>query len=213
MIWEFFMGGGLTMIPLVLFSVISLSIILYKVFDLRRSRFIDRSEIDVIKRMIANDDFEKAEYYCAENPGVFTHIVSRALEARHGGENEIREAIEEAGRYEVPVIERWLGWLRTIAAVSPLLGLFGTVTGMIRVFNEIGTSGLGNVNAFSGGIAEALITTATSLAIAIPSLVMYNYFVDKSEGIILEVEKASADVMRQIIRQPKAAPAEVKDAV
>lgn len=202
MIWEFFLAGGLTMIPLAFCSIVSMAIIIYKLFDTRRSQFIDQKEIKLIKQMIEKNDFNEAQYHCTQNPGVFTNIVSRSLEARDGGEREIKDAIEEAGRYEVPKIEKWLGPLRTIAAISPLLGLFGTVIGMIRVFNQIEEVGLGQVSAFSGGIAEALITTATGLAIAIPTLVMYNYFVDKSESIILEVEKYSADVMRQLISKP-----------
>jgi biopolymer transport protein ExbB len=199
MIWEFLAHGGITMIPLALCSIAALAIIIYKIFELRKGQYIDRKEIKLIKQMIDKEDYNEAQYHCTQNPGVFTNIVSRALEARESGESEIKEAIEEAGRYEIPKIERFLGPLRTIAAISPLLGLFGTVIGMIRVFNKIREVGLGQVTAFSGGIAEALITTATGLAIAIPTLVMYNYFVDKAEQIILEVEKTSADVMRQLI--------------
>lgn len=199
MIWEFIMSGGLTMIPLLLSSVLAITIIIYKLIELRRSRYLRPKEVALIKKMIRNDDYKGAAYYCVENPRVFTNIIARALENRGRSEEAIREAIEEAGRYEIPKIERWLGPLRTIAAIAPLLGLFGTVIGMIRVFNEIQTTGLGEINAFSGGIAEALITTATGLAIAIPTLVMYNYFVDKSEVIILEVEKESTEIMRALI--------------
>ena len=199
MIWEFFVSGGITMIPLSFCSLLALMIVIYKLFDLRRVRFIDRDEVRLLRRMIGEGDLKEAQYHCTKNSGVFTNIISRALEAAGGGELAIREAIGEAGRYEVPKVERYLGTLRTIAAISPLLGLFGTVIGMIRVFNRIQEVGLGQAAQFSGGIAEALITTATGLAIAIPTLVMYNYFVDRSEKIILEIEKNSADVMRQLI--------------
>lgn len=199
MIWEFFVSGGITMIPLILCSVISLAIVFYKLFELKTSKFIDSREVALLKQMIEKNDDKRAQYHCTENPGVFTNIISRALEAKDYGESAIREAIEEAGRYEVPKIERFLGPLRTIAVIAPLLGLFGTVTGMIRLFNQIKASGLGEIAAFSGGIGEALITTATGLAVAIPTLVMYNIFVDKSEKIILEVEKSSAEVMRHLI--------------
>ena len=203
-IWEFLVAGGPTMIALVASSVASMSIIFYKLFDLRRTRFLDTKEIKNIKGLIAREEYEKTRDYCIEYPGVFTNIVRRALEARQGGESAIREAIEEAGRYEVPKIERWLGPLRTIAAIAPLMGLFGTVVGMIRVFNEIGEVGLGQVSSFSGGISEALITTATGLAIAIPTLIMYNFFVDKSESIVLDVERYSTDVMRQLLTSESA---------
>ena len=199
MIWEFFVSGGITMIPLMLCSVISLAIVFYKLFDLRTAKFIDKKEVTLIKQMIEKNDHRRAEYHCTQNPGVFTNIIARALEAKSQGESAIREAIEEAGRYEIPKIEKFLGPLRTIAAIAPLLGLFGTVTGMIRLFNQIKATGLGEIAAFSGGIGEALITTATGLAVAIPTLVMYNFFIDKSEKIILEVEKSSAEVMRDLI--------------
>lgn len=187
------------MIPLGLCSLLALMIIVFKLFDLRRGRFIDNNELKLLKRMIDNDELDEARVHCARSTGVLNNIVCRALEARAGGESEIREAIEEAGRYETPKVERYLGILRTIAAISPLLGLFGTVIGMIRVFDQIRRVGLGQVAQFSGGIAEALITTATGLAIAIPTLVMYNYFVDKSESVILDIEKNSIDVMRKLI--------------
>jgi biopolymer transport protein ExbB len=199
MIWETFLAGGVTMIPLSLCSLVALAIIIYKLYDLRRSRYINRDEVFMLKRMINDGELKQAEGHCAGNRSLFSGIVGRALDARRGGENAIRESIEEAGRYEVPRVERYLGALRTIASISPLLGLFGTVTGMIRVFNRIREVGLGNVNEFSGGIAEALITTVAGLAIAIPTLVMYNYFVDKSESIILDIEKASIDVMRSLL--------------
>jgi biopolymer transport protein ExbB len=201
MIWETFLSGGVTMIPLSLCSLLALAIIIYKFYDLRRRRYLNRDEVYLLKRMIDAGELKQAEGHCAGNRSLFSNIVSRALEARHGGDHAVREAIEEAGRYEVPIIERYLGALRTIASISPLLGLFGTVTGMIRVFDRIREAGLGNVNEFSGGIAEALITTVTGLAIAIPTLVAYNYFVNKSESIILEIEKASAEVMRSLIAQ------------
>lgn len=204
MVWEFFAAGGMTMIPLAFCSLLALMIIIYKLFDLRRSRYIDLDEVRLLKDLINKNDPQAAQYHCSSNKNSFTSIVSRALLARGGGESAIREAIEEGGRYEVPKIERYLGALRTIAGVSPLLGLFGTVIGMIRVFNQIREAGLGQVGQFSGGIAEALITTATGLAIAIPALVMYNFFLDRSESITLEIEKNSADVMRQLIASDKA---------
>ncbi len=207
MIFDTFLSGGITMVPLAFCSLLALAIIFYKLYDLRRRRFIDRNEVMLLKQMIDSGELKRAEGHCAGNRNLFTNIVGRALEARGSGENAIREAIEEAGRYEVPRVEQYLGGLRTIASISPLLGLFGTVLGMIRVFNRIREVGLGQVAEFSGGIAEALITTATGLAIAIPALVMYNIFVDKAESIILEIEKAGADVMRSLIAK------ESKDAV
>ena len=200
-LWEILVAGGYTMIPLALCSLLALMIIIYKLFDLRTSRFIDYDEVRKLRRWIGNNEIETAKIHCTNHRGTFTNIVGRALEARGGGELAIREAIEEGGRYEIPKIERYLGALRTIASISPLLGLFGTVIGMINVFDRIKNVGLGRVTEFSGGIAEALITTATGLAIAIPALVLHNYFVNKSETIILEIEKNSSEVMRLLIER------------
>lgn len=208
-IWEILQSGGYTMIPLGFCSLLALIIIIYKLFDLRLSRFIDYDAVRALRNLIGKGETAAAKLQCTKKDDALSNIVGRALDAVGGGEIAIREAIEESGRYEVPRIERYLGTLRTIASVSPLLGLFGTVIGMINVFDRIKNVGLGRVAEFSGGIAEALITTATGLAIAIPSLVLYNYFVNKSESIILEIEKNSSDLMRLLIEKETAE----KDAV
>ena len=117
------------------------------------------------------------------------------------------EAIEDAGRHVAHDLERYLGALSTIAAISPLLGLLGTVTGMIRTFKAITVAGVGNPAAMAGGIAEALITTAAGLIIAIPALVAYRYLRGRVDGHVIEMEKESLKLVQAIDRASATRPA------
>ena len=110
------------------------------------------------------------------------------------GRDEIKEAIEDAGRHEIAQVEKYLNILSTIASVTPLLGLLGTVTGMIKVFRVIAMGGLGQADQLAGGISEALIATAAGLFVAIPTLVFYNIFAEWADRLILKMEKSSLEL-------------------
>ena len=110
------------------------------------------------------------------------------------GRDEIKEAIEDAGRHEIAQVEKFLHILSTIASVTPLLGLLGTVTGMIKVFRVIAMGGLGQADQLAGGISEALIATAAGLFVAIPTLVFYNIFAEWADRLILKMEKSSLEL-------------------
>ena len=133
-------------------------------------------------------------------------IVTAGLQQAPKGEPFAREAVEDAGRHETTRLTRYLPTLGTVAAVSPLLGLLGTVTGMIAVFKTIANSGIGQAAELSNGISQALITTATGLLIAIPALVAYNYYTERAERIIQRLEGASLRVMRSLFQVPLEAP-------
>jgi len=199
-ILSFFRSGGIVMFPLLLASVIALSIVIEKLINLRRKAVMRPKLLDMIKKMIIESDYFGASTVCDENPCAMTEIIHAAVENRDLSREEIKEAIIDTGRQHIPVLERYLGILGSIASVSPLLGLLGTVTGMIKVFSVISRVGVGNAEALSGGISEALITTATGLVIAIPTLIMYNYLVDKAENVLLEIEKESIKIMNMIIK-------------
>jgi biopolymer transport protein ExbB len=198
---EFLKSGGPVMYPLIFASLLSLTIIIQKLLSLREKKIINKGEIETITTLIESGVLNKAEDICSRNPGIFNNIISAALQNRHLKREEIKEAISDAARNEVPKVEKYLGILGTIAGVSPLLGLLGTVTGMIKVFRIISVTGVGQAGALSGGIAEALITTATGLTIAIPTLVMYNYFTDKAGNIIRAIEKHSLHLMNIILEK------------
>jgi biopolymer transport protein ExbB len=146
---------------------------------------------------------EQAEDYCERRPGALTNIVAAALDARKEPPEGIRQVVVDQGRQEVPRLQRYLGVLGTVASVSPLLGLLGTVLGMIEVFRVVSAQGIGQAESLAGGISEAMITTAAGLTIAIPALVAYNFFSDKANGLILEMERLALRFIKQIVQQRK----------
>jgi biopolymer transport protein ExbB len=120
------------------------------------------------------------------------------LDSRGFPPEEIKENIVDQGRQEIGDLSKGLVVLETVAGVSPLLGLLGTVIGMIKVFQEISEVGVGQGNLLAGGIAEAILTTAAGLFVAIPSLVLYNFFTSRAEALILEIEKHSSTLLRKL---------------
>jgi biopolymer transport protein ExbB len=127
-------------------------------------------------------------------------VLAAGLANRHRDRAVMISAIEDAGRHVVHDLERYLGALGTIAAISPLLGLLGTVTGMIRTFKAITLAGVGNPTAMAGGISEALITTAAGLLVAIPALVAYRYLRGRVDALVIQMEKESIKLVQAIDR-------------
>lgn len=183
--------GGLLMIPIGLCSVLAVAIVLERLLMLREPKVISRDVLRQVEACLREGETAEALTLCRKRASAITRVLHAAIANHHKPKTEIKEIIEDAGRHEVPNLERYLGVLGTIASISPLLGLLGTVTGMIKVFNVIAVKGVGHPGALAGGISEALITTAAGLAVAIPSLVFYNYFISKTDGFIIEMEKAS----------------------
>ena len=154
--------------------------------------------VTAIKRIEGPDDLRVAERICETNPGAFAGVVLAALRNRDMPREEQREIVYDQGRQEVRSLERGLVVLETVASVGPLLGLMGTVIGMVKVFNVISRVGIGQANILSGGISEALITTVTGLAVGIPALVAYNYFTSRAEGLVLDIEKHTTALMHSM---------------
>ncbi len=202
---EVLRSGGPVMIPLAACSVLALAVIVEKLWNLREQKVLPAGEVEHLRSLIDDGRFERAAEYARSRPGPLTNILYPAIEARHEPREFIREVVRDAGRQEVPALERYLGVLGTVASVSPLLGLLGTVLGMIQVFAVISQQGIGQADALAGGISQAMITTATGLAIAIPSLVAYNYFVGKAEALLLEIERQVLEMIKLIVqrRQPE----------
>jgi len=188
----------LVMIALILCSIISLAIFIEKLLTLRRKKIIVPEIVSVIENIKAPGDVDLAISICEKNKGAFTNIVHIGLKNNHLTKDEMKEMFLDQGRQEARILERGLGILETIAAISPLLGLLGTVLGMIKIFTVISEKGIGQAEALSGGISEALITTVIGLSIGIPTLVFYNYFTDKAENLILDIEKFSNDLMKKL---------------
>ena len=195
---EFFERGGIMMYPLLLSSLLAVAIIIERLIILRRKKVIIPEIVGVVEQFNSVNDLDLAKKICARFNGPMPNIISLALENNALEKNEMRELLEDQGRQEVSKLEKRLGILDTIASAAPLLGLAGTVLGMIRVFNVIKDQGIGQASALSGGISEALLTTVTGLFIGIPALVFYNYFINKTESYALEIEKQSGIMIRKL---------------
>jgi biopolymer transport protein ExbB len=188
---EFVVKGGPVMVPLLLCSVISLSIMVERCLSLRRHRILKYDVLQRIEELLRDRKIPEASTICKRYPSSMTRILLAAILNHDKSRQEIKEIIEDTGRQEVPVLERYLTVLGTIASISVLLGLLGTVMGMIRTFNAIAALGYGHPEALASGISEALVATATGLTIGIPTLVMYNVFTSKVDSLVIEMEKNS----------------------
>lgn len=197
-VWHFLQQGGITMIPLGLCSVVALAIVIEKAFSLRRRKVLTPEVMSVISSITSPKDIELVTAVCQKHNGPLSNIVRTALEHRALPREEMKEIIVDKGRQEVRILERGLVALETVAAISPLLGLFGTVLGILKIFRIISQMGVGQASALAGGIAEALITTIVGLAIGIPALVVYNYFTKRAENFVLDIEEQTAELLLKI---------------
>ncbi len=198
-IWEMLSKGGVMMIPLGICSLLMLAVIIDRTIALRR-RIVIKPEISsVIDSIVNPTDVGLAEEICKRHPGPFSNLVLSGLDHRQLPKDEIKEAIIDQGRQEIRSLERGLAILETVAGIAPLLGLLGTVLGMIKVFSVISQQGLGQTNALAGGISQALITTVVGLSIGIPALVAYNFFTHKAEDLVLDLEKYTSQLIRKLI--------------
>ncbi|OGC03630.1 hypothetical protein A2V82_08105 [candidate division KSB1 bacterium RBG_16_48_16] len=190
--------GGIVMIPLFLCSILGLAIVIEKSFNLRRRKVLIPEIISVIETISSSEDIKMATNICERNSGPFANIILVGLRNKGLPKEEMKEIIIDQGRQEVRTLERGLAVLETIAGIAPLLGLLGTVLGMIKVFTVITTQGTGQASLLAGGISEALITTVSGLVIGIPVLVAYNYFTNRAENFILDIEKYSTHLLQKI---------------
>jgi len=190
--------GGIIMIPLILCSVLVVGIIIERSIVLRKKKILIPEIINIIETINKPEDIHLALSICQKNQGAFANIVQLGLENKDLPKFELKELITDQGRQEARSLVKGLVVLETIAGIAPLLGLLGTVIGMIKVFTVISQQGLGQTQALSGGISEALITTVVGLSIGIPSLVVYNYFFDKVENLIMDIEKFTSQLLRKL---------------
>jgi len=193
---EFFIKGGWLMIPLGICSILALAIIIERFISLKMIESKSKRFAEKTRSVVNSSENRKADKIfalCEMTPISLARILKAVLEKRVKGKEEIKEAIQDAGSEEIPYLERRLKILGTITAIAPLIGLLGTVVGMIRAFNVITVQGIGDPGALAGGIAVALYTTAFGLGIAIPSLVFYNYFMHRTDKIIRRLESISRE--------------------
>lgn len=193
---ELIFQGGVLMFPIMLTSVIALAIAIERFVTLRRASIDTREFMDTMRTMLRQNRVQEAIEVCGETPGIVARIVKAGLLKYNRSKSDIREAIEDAAHLEVPSLERYMSALATCASVAPLLGLLGTVQGMIKAFAKIQElQGQVNPSDLAEGIGNALITTAAGLTVAIPTLVVYNYFVSRIDNLVLEMEVSSSELV------------------
>lgn len=193
--WDLILAGRYMMIPIALCSLVGLAVFLERLLMLRPSRIVVPEIVSAVETLPRASDFSVAYAVCERHPGPFANLVRSGLDNADNAWEIIRDVLQEAGRQEGVRLLRNLRVLETIAAVAPLLGLLGTVVGMIRVFAGISQIGLGDPEVLSSGISEAMVTTAAGLMVGIPALVAHNWLDGRAQGIVFELEVYATRVL------------------
>jgi len=197
--WSLLLKGGAFMWPIVICSIFSLAIIIERSLYFSKIKIDSQEALSKILNYVKQANFKEAIQICEKKITPLTYMIKVALLNYDQPKEFIKEALEEVSLYEVPKLEKNLNFLATIAHISPLLGLLGTVTGIIRCFYIIQekSASLGAVNPadLAGGIWEALLTTAFGLVVAIPSFIAYNYFVSRVNYSVLEIERTASEMI------------------
>ena len=204
---ELVKAGGWPMIPLLMLSALALAIIVERAWTLRRAAVVPPNLGREVRAWAAGRKLDPSHIESLRATSPLGALLAAALDVRHRPRDQIRERIEDVGRHLVHRMERYLNTLGTIAAAGPLLGLFGTVVGMIQMFLVIGESGMGDVNELAGGIGKALVCTATGMIVASPALMAHRWFRGRIAEYIVDMEHEAIRLLDTL--QPAAASAEV----
>lgn len=187
--WELVKAGGWLMLPIILCSIIALAIIIDRLIALRRQRIIPRHLVAQVWHQLKSRKLDKNQVKELRSGSPLGRVLAAGLVNAHHDRAVMVENIQDVGRHEAHRLERYLNTLGTVAAITPLLGLLGTVIGMIKVFGAIKVQGLGNTPALAGGIGEALLTTAAGLLVAVPALIAYRYFRGYVDSLVIDMEQ------------------------
>lgn len=193
--FELIRAGGWVMWPIIICSVAALAIIGERFWSLQKKYVSPPELVPQVRQWLERDELDEARINLVRDSSPLGRILAAGLVYRDHDRDVIKEAVEDTGRHVSPELERYLRTLGTIATISPFLGLLGTVLGMIEMFSGIGNKGVGDPSIVAGGIAQALITTAAGLAVAIPSVMFYRYFRGKAYELLLDME---AEAMKLI---------------
>ena len=185
------LSGGVIIWPIILLSIISLAIVLEKTWNLARDIIIPKNLTEHLISLVADDSLTEKKIKKMSKDSVLGSIFAKLINEKNNDKSNLRLKAEEVGRFEVNRLEQYLSLLGTIATVSPILGLLGTVMGMINIFSNLLEANLSSVSPLASGIAEALVTTAAGLVVAIPTLIFYRHFTRIIENYALELEEES----------------------
>jgi biopolymer transport protein ExbB len=197
--WEFMQKGGPIMWPILLCSVVAFAIVIERLIRLRQEQIDTKTFMTEISKSLKRNKIMEALDLCDRTGGPIAAILKAGILKHDRSRTEVREAIEDASVHELPRLERNLPVLATVAHVAPLLGLLGTVTGLVQAFQVIESkaTALNPVNPgdLAGGIWEALLTTVFGLCVAIPTYVAYNYLVSRVDEFVLDMERSATDLL------------------
>lgn len=186
---DFFVKGGFVMYPIAACSVVMVYLSVERMIYLRKVRGDSGEFINVVNGFLSRNALDEAHDYCEKDSGILSNIIKAGLKNQKRGREEVIRAIESAGSVEVAKLERGILILQTVAKIAPLLGLYGTVTGMIRSFGAV--SGGGDPLGLASGISEALITTAAGLTVAIPAYFLSYYYLNRVNKFTLDMQSIS----------------------
>lgn len=203
---EIVVAGGWLMVPILACSIIAAAIIIERFVNLRRKRVLPVGVLDRVRQWAAQRELDRQHIEQLKRSSALGRVLAAALVNRRREREVIKDAVEDTGRHVVHELERFLNTLGTIAGITPLLGLLGTVIGMIEVFSAIMLHGVGDPNELAGGISQALITTAAGLTVAIPSYFFYRYFRGLVRAYVVDMEQQAIELLHTIERKrPQAA--------
>ena len=195
---ELIQSGGWLMIPIIACSILSLAICLERLWMLQKNRVAPSHLLAEVWMLVRSGEMTPERMQLIRQQSSLGQLMVAGLNNSTPGRDIMKESIQEAAQHVMHQLERFLNALGTIAAIAPLLGLLGTVIGMIKVFSEIMLQGTGNANVLAGGISEALITTAAGLSVAIPTLIFHRYFQRKVESLLIEMEQESQKLVEVV---------------
>jgi len=194
-VFDMIISGGIVMIPILLASVVALALVAERFWSLRESRIAPASLVTQIWQWYKSNTLDDQRIEALSNNSPLGRILAAGLVNRRHPREIMKESIEDTGRQVAHELERFLNTLGTIASIAPLMGLLGTVTGMIQAFAAISTHGAGNPSVVAIGVAEALITTAAGLCVAIPTLIFYRHFRGKVDALVLKMEDEAMKIV------------------
>ena len=195
---ELIKAGGLVMVPILLLAVLALAIIIERFWSLRSKEVLPTGLGAEVREWARGRQLDPQHIEVLRRNSPLGEVLAAALDVRYRPRELIKERVEDVGRHVAHHMERFMNTLGTIASVSPLLGLLGTVFGMIQMFLKILTTGVGDVNQLAGGIGQALISTAGGLCVAIPAVMFHRYFRGRIVGFVIEMEKQAIQLLDTI---------------
>ncbi len=199
--FELLTAGGWLMVPIIGFSIIALAICIERFFVLRKNKLVPKHLLTDVWSKLKSGQLTSESIQEIKQNSALGMILAAGLSNAHAGRETMKESIQEAANYVIHDMERYLNTLGTIASVTPLLGLLGTVVGMIAVFSQLMQYGAGDVAPLAGGISQALITTAAGITVAVPAMIMHRHFQRKIDSIVVVMEQEAVKLVDALYSQ------------